>query len=246
MTVTHLDASRYDAILFDLDGTLIETDNRWAKQLGHWLAPLNKMFPRWDTVALAHTLVTSIEMPGNYAVSAFERLGLVRFVHRIGDRVRRSKGLATQGDHEAVAGSRELVETLADRFKLAVVTTRARPEAHAFIDQLKLTRYFPVIITRQDVLRMKPNPEPLLKAAARLGVSPKRCIMVGDTTMDMRSARRAGALAVGVLSGFGTRRELVRGGAQLLLETAAELLPLLVENSASKPGPTSVLDQPLD
>jgi phosphoglycolate phosphatase len=57
--------------------------------------------------------------------------------------------------------------------------------------------------------------------------------MVGDTSMDMRSARRAGALAVGVLSGFGTRREMVRGGAQIILETAAELLPLLSAEAAS-------------
>jgi phosphoglycolate phosphatase len=233
MTVQRIDADQYDAILFDLDGTLIETDNRWAKQLADKLAPINKVLPRLDTVALSHALVTSIEMPGNYAISAVEHLGLGKHLHKLSDRVRRSKGLATQGDHEVVAGTLELIEALAGRFHLAVVTTRARREAHAFIDQLDLVRYFPVVITRQDVIRMKPNPEPLIKAAVLLGVSAERCIMVGDTSMDMRSARRAGALAVGVLSGFGTRREMVRGGAQIILETAAELLPLLSAEAAS-------------
>ena len=50
---------------------------------------------------------------------------------------------------------------------------------------------------------MKPHPEPVRKAALRLGVSVQHCLMVGDTTMDMAAARRAGAWAVGVLSGLG-------------------------------------------
>lgn len=227
MTNQPISADRYDAILFDLDGTLVETDNRWADQLARRLAPLKRLFPRLDTTTLSHTLVTSIEMPGNYVVSAIEHLGLSPYIHKISDRVRRSKGLATHDDSELVVGSLEMLDALAGRFKLAVVTTRARREAFGIIDQLGLARFFPVVITRQDVLRMKPHPEPIRKAASLLGVSPTSCIMVGDTSMDMRSARRAGALSVGVLTGFGTQRELQRGGAELILETAPELLELL-------------------
>ncbi len=227
MTVHQIDASRYDAILFDLDGTLIETDNRWAEQLAQRLQWIRRLRPTTDVEALSHALVMSIETPGNYVVSLLERLGLARYLNGIGDRIRRSKGLATQEGHEVVAGSLALLEALQQRFQLAVVTTRARPEAHAFVTGLDMERFFPVVITRQDVLRMKPHPEPLLRAAALLGVSSTRCIMVGDTSMDMRSARRAGALAVGVLSGFGTRAELERGGAQIILDKAADLAALL-------------------
>jgi phosphoglycolate phosphatase-like HAD superfamily hydrolase len=223
----HLDASLYDAVLFDLDGTLVETDNRWAKQLESRLAWLKRVSPRTDLETLSHTLVMSIETPGNYVIAALERLHLAKYLSGISDHVRRSKGLATQEGHEIVAGSVVLLDSLQKRFRLAVVTTRARPEARAFIEGLGLARFFPVVITRQDVLRMKPHPEPLLKAAAQLGVSSTRCIMVGDTSMDMHSARRAGALAVGVLSGFGTRRELERSGAQVILPFAADLEGLL-------------------
>jgi phosphoglycolate phosphatase-like HAD superfamily hydrolase len=51
--------------------------------------------------------------------------------------------------------------------------------------------------------------------------------MVGDTTVDIRAARRAGAWAIGVLCGFGEAKELKRAGAHLLLDSPADLLPLL-------------------
>ena len=57
--------------------------------------------------------------------------------------------------------------------------------------------------------------------------------MIGDTTMDVRAGRRAGALAVGVLSGVGTRQELVRAGADLILERAEQLLDYLPQASKS-------------
>jgi len=220
---------RIEAVLLDLDGTLVETDNRWAAQLAERLEPLKRLFKRLDTDTLARSLVMSVEMPANYAVSVMERLGLTKAMRGLADRVRRSKGLATQRQSETVEGTLRLLEALKGHYKLAVVTTRARPEAHAFVDSLGLRAYFPVVITRQDVFRMKPHPDPVLRAAEGLGVPPERCAMVGDTTMDVRAARRAGAYAVAVLSGFGSRRELERAKPHLLLNTAVELLEHLPE-----------------
>ena len=216
-----------EAVLLDLDGTLVETDNRWAADLGERLAPLRKVLPWVNTDALARSLVMSVEMPANYAVSIIEHLGLGKAIQGIGDHIRRSKGLATQKGSERVAGTDRLLRTLQGRYALAVVTTRARPEAHAFIEELGLSAYFPVVITRQDVFYMKPHPDPVLRAAEGLGIPPERCAMVGDTTMDVRAARRAGAFAVAVLSGFGSRKELERAKADLILDTAVELLAYL-------------------
>lgn len=215
------------AILFDLDGTLIETDNRWVAILEQKLAPLKRLAPRLDTHALARKLVMASETPTNYVLSLIEHLGLSSSFFGLTDRLRRSKGLATREDAELVEGSAELLEALEGRFGLAVVTTRARPEAYAFIQHAGIARFFPVVVTRQDVLRMKPHPEPVRKAAALLGVRPEECLMIGDTVPDIRAARRAGALAVGVLSGFGEKTELERAGAHLILERAAQILDYL-------------------
>lgn len=222
-----------DAILLDLDGTLVETHNRWPEMVAQRLAPLEHLFRRLripirlDTEALARKLVMGIEMPANYAISIVEHLGLDSNLMGLGDRIRRSKGLATRNESLLLLGSQRLLETLQGHYALAVVTTRARPEAHAFLAESRLDRFFEVVVTRQDVFRMKPHPAPILRAAEGLGVAPDRCLMVGDTSMDMRAARRAGAVAVGVLSGMCTREELERGGAHLILDRAVELLPYL-------------------
>ncbi len=215
------------AILFDLDGTLIETDNRWARIAAEKLAPLQCVIPRLDPVALGRKLVMASEAPVNYLMSFLEHLGLGSGFFGLTDLVRRSRGVATRDSAVLVQGTLELLGTLWKQYKMAVVTTRARPEARSFIERAGLQHYLPVVVTRQDVVCMKPNPEPVHKAASWLGVAAERCLMVGDTAMDVYAARRAGAYAVGVLSGFGERRELEQAGAHLVLDYAAQLLDYL-------------------
>ena len=222
--VEDLHLSSVEAILFDLDGTLVETDNRWAGAIAEKLAPLRRVFPGLDTTFWGRRIVMAIETPSNYVVSICEHLGVGSDFFGLADRFRRSKGLATKSGGMVVEGTLELLEALAGKYKLAVVTTRARPEAHAFIEQLGCERFFPVVVTRQDTFRMKPHPEPVRAAACLLDVAPSRCLLVGDTIMDIRAAKRAGAIAVGVLSGFGERKELERAGADLILDRAAQLL----------------------
>lgn len=229
MTNTYPWLRSIEAVLFDLDGTLIETDNRWAAIFAHRLEPLKRIAPRLDTAALGRSLVMAVETPANYAITLVEHLGLRSSFFGLADRVRRSKGIATKEAAALVEGSKALLEYLQPRYKLAVVTTRARPEASAFVNLAGLGRFFPVVVTREDVWRMKPHPAPIRKAAAMLSVAPERCLMVGDTTMYILAARRAGAYALGVLSGFGERRELERAGAHIILDHAALLLTLLGE-----------------
>jgi len=213
-----------EAILLDLDGTLIETDDRWVALLATKLAWLKRIMPRLDVEALARSLVTASDVPANYAMSALEHLGIGSGFFGLADRVRRAKGLATRDASELVPGSRHLLSELKGRLKLAVVTTRARAETTAFIQRAQLEDCFQAVVTRQDVLRMKPHPEPVRKAAALLNVPPEACAMVGDTTADIRAAKRAGAFAVAVLSGFGLRAELEKAGADLVLPRAELLL----------------------
>ncbi len=84
-----------------------------------------------------------------------------------------------------------------------------------------------IVAAREDTRRLKPHPEPILFAAQKLNVPVDRCLMVGDTTVDMEAARAAGAWAVGVLCGFGEQGELKRAGADVILETTADLTGVL-------------------
>ncbi|MGM0399763.1 MAG: HAD family hydrolase [Chloroflexota bacterium] len=215
------------AILFDLDGTLVKTENRWAAIFGRWLKPLRRLFPDLDTDRWGRRLMMTVENPSTYLLSVLERVGVGSSFFGLADLVRKSKGLATQGDSLMVEGTEELLAALEGGYTLGIVTTRARPEALDFLQRMQYQDLFSVVITRQDVFRLKPHPAPVREAIDRLDITPQHCIMVGDTTLDVRSARRAGAYAVGVLSGFDHRDELERAGAHLILERAAQLLDYL-------------------
>ncbi len=215
---------RIDAVLFDLDGTLIESDDHWVEKVAARLAFVRHLPFHPNPTALARWLVMAGETPSNYALLAMEHLGLGTSFFGLADRLRRSRGLATRDRAPIVAGSDVLLRTLAARYRLAVVTTRARAEAMAFLECGGLGPFFEAVITRQEVLRLKPHPEPIRAAARLLNTVPERCLMIGDTVNDVLAARRAGAYAIGVLSGFGTRYELERAGADLILDRAADLL----------------------
>ena len=227
MTQHRFPVDSIEAVLFDLDGTLIETDNRWAEIVAGKLEPLARLLPGLDTDALGRSLVMGMETPANYVVSLFEHLGLGSSFLGLADRIRQSKGLATRSASVLIEGTRALLEALVGHYRLAVVTTRARPETYAFLGSAQCEDFFSAVVTRRDVLRMKPHPDPVRKAARLLGVATQRCLMVGDTVMDIRSARRAGSHTVGVLSGFGMRGELARAGADLILDRAVQLLDYL-------------------
>ena len=125
-----------------------------------------------------------------------------------------------------VNGSMEMLRDLdLQGFKLGVVTSRSREDASAFLAQQGLGDLIWVVITRDDVRRLKPHPMSVEKAAARLGLSPEQCVMVGDTNLDIRAARLAGASSVGVLCGFGTQRDL--RDADLVLASPSELTMVL-------------------
>jgi HAD superfamily hydrolase (TIGR01549 family) len=131
------------------------------------------------------------------------------------------------GAYRLVAGVTEMLDNLAARYPLAVVTTRSRRRAHVMLDDAALTRHFHAITARDDTRRIKPHPEPVERMAAQLGVAPANCLMVGDTTADVLSAKAAGAQAVGVLCGFGREADLVRAGADRILLSTAEISALL-------------------
>ena len=120
------------------------------------------------------------------------------------------------------------------RYPLAVVSARDEAGTLTFMEQYELYSYFSTIVTSQTCIYTKPFPDPILWAAEKMGVAAENCLMVGDTTVDMRAGKAAGAQTVGVLCGFGTERELRRAGADLIIKSTHELLDLLKNENISQ------------
>jgi HAD superfamily hydrolase (TIGR01549 family) len=214
-----------EGIIFDLDGTLLALRAAPGAELARLLGRLPGI-ARPDE--LARRLWVLSETPTNYAMLLLGRARLERHLSHWIAMARRMKGIAGQEGLVAVAGAADAVASLADRFALAVVTSRGRRDAAAFLDRSGLAPHFRVVVTRDDVWRLKPHPAPLRKAASALGLPVERTLLVGDMSVDMRSARRGGAIAVGVASGFSTKEELQRAGADWVLDSVRDLPHLIL------------------
>lgn len=211
------------AILFDLDGTLIAAHPRDMTRPAQKLGFLKPIAPGGDVARLLRHLILWSEIPSNYLLACGERLGLDSENNRLINWLRHLKGVSVPKRSELVTGARETLDALQGRYRLGVVTSRCRRTANNLLRQHQIDPYFAAIATREDTWLLKPHPAPVRYAAKLLGVSPSACAMVGDTPMDMRAAKGAGAIAIGVLTGFGEEDDLRRAGADIVLPNVTTL-----------------------
>ncbi len=215
-------AGRIAAVLFDLDGTLMDTDDQMTERVGRWLSRLH--LPHAER--LARRLVMLFESPVNGLVTLLDRLGLDKPLLDLLQRLGHGRKPHRRVFH-IIPGAAEMLAGLRGRYRLGVVTTRSETEAEAFIAQHQLQDIFEFVIGRTSTRRLKPHPEPVRLASLQMDIPVERCLMVGDTTMDIRSAVAAGAPAAGVLCGYGTRKELEQAGATVVVEHITDLAALL-------------------
>ncbi len=212
--------------LFDLDGTLID--------MGDWIiakiaARFSLLGERWAR-ALARKMVIYSDVPLNKLAGLLRRIDREEWLSTIHSWFSRDQ----LPIFPLIPGVQPLLAYLAERRPLAVVTSRSQEDAEEFLATYGLTNLIPLVISEETVLRLKPHPEPVLTALRELDLYPEQCAMVGDMSVDMQAAQAAGVWAVGVLCGLGRREELERAGAQLILETTADLLPLLQGGEAPR------------
>jgi phosphoglycolate phosphatase-like HAD superfamily hydrolase len=222
-----LDRTQIRALCFDIDGTLSDTDDQFVENLVRFFSPLRFINPDYDPRPLARKIVMKTETPGNYIFGMTDRLGLDQVITTISDYVYR-KGLG-KSDKQflIIPGIEEMLASLQSRYKMAVVSARRERSSRLFIDQFDLSHYFDCIATAQTCKYTKPYPDPILWAAEEMGVAPNECLMIGDTTVDILAAVAAGAQSVGVLCGFGEEDELIKAGANYILETTSMLPEIL-------------------
>jgi phosphoglycolate phosphatase-like HAD superfamily hydrolase len=215
--------ARIKAILFDLDGTLIDTDDALIESIARKLEPATRLVRLGDPRGFIRRVLLAAEGPVNGVIAMMDSVGLDDNVLSLGDRLRRLRGMRVRGHFVPVDGAARVIRSLHGSYRLGIITTRSRADAFAFLRQFDLEDLLEVVATREDTRRLKPDPEPIHYAVDLLGLPPAQCAMVGDTAVDMRSAKAAGAYAVGVLCGFGQREELLRAGADLVLENTSDL-----------------------
>ena len=223
-----LDVSRIRALCFDVDGTLSDSDNVYAAQYTLWLRRIPFV---QHPDHLARRLVMWLESPGSMVMSLSDRVGLdglaipaVDWFYRTFPR----KGMK----YLVVAGVREMLPRLKQHYPVAAISARDERNTMAFLENCNLLQYFDVVMTALSARHTKPYPDPILLAAKKMGVAPENCVMIGDTTVDVRAGKSAGAQTVSVLCGFGEEPELRRLNPDLILQTTADVESILLGGSA--------------
>lgn len=179
----------FDALLFDLDGTLIDTETvalqtgmQAFAAMGH---PVDKIFMQR---LVGVDLPTAAGIIGA-ALPALDQKGLQALWHN-------AFVAAINQDLPLKPGALALLS--ARHRPMAIVTSSGRDEAHHKLRLTGLDVFFDTVVTLADVTAPKPAPDPYLLAAERLGVAPGRCLVFEDSETGAEAAHRAGCIVVQV------------------------------------------------
>ena len=221
-----LDIPRIKALCFDVDGTLSDTDDLYASKIADLLPRV--LFP--DPMHTARRLVMWVESPGNALLGFADTIGMDDEMMAFIDWMNRHRQNPLK-KFILVPGVDDMLAHMQGHYPMAVVSARDEKSTMRFLTQFDLCKYFDVIMTGLSAPHTKPYPDPILLAAQKMGVRPEECLMIGDTTVDIRAGKAAGAQALGVLCGFGEDHELRQLGADHILKSTSDLPELFVEKT---------------
>jgi phosphoglycolate phosphatase len=214
----------FKAILFDLDGTLLDTLEDIADSANRVLAgrglPTHPVDAYREAVGQgARQLIVNI-LPDADRDTDTIRTCLDDFLGGYGQNWNKKT--------KPYAGVRELLDALKTRgIKLAVLSNKPAEFTVKCVNELLPGWTFDAIIGASDDMPNKPDPAGAVEVARRLNIAPEEILFVGDSGIDMRTAVAAGMFAVGALWGFRGRDELLREGAKVLVNHPREILKLI-------------------
>jgi len=214
----------YKAVIFDLDGTLLDTlkdlalsMNRTLEALGlpqHPLDAYRYFVGEGATILVTRALPESMRSPEK--IEEARELFFRDYARHWMDNTGPYPGIP------------ELIEALAGRdLALGVLSNKPHDFTVACVERFLEPERFRAVWGERRGIPRKPDPAGALAMAEQLGASPEECIYVGDTAIDMKTATGAGMFPVGVLWGFRDEAELKDSGAKELISEADQLLDLL-------------------
>jgi len=218
-----------EAVIFDLDGTLSSFNLDYKALRGEVREYLMR-------VGVPASLLTVNE-------SIFEMMKKVELYMKNNGKPAqafqsaqsKSLALAEKYELEAAAqanllpGALEALKELKKmNLKMGLCTTSSESAAHYILNRFKIMDYFTVVIPRNKVKRVKPDTEQFDMALKTLGSDAANTVIVGDSTVDMESAKQLKAIAVALPTGYSTEKQLMNNGANYLI-TALPDLPILIK-----------------
>jgi phosphoglycolate phosphatase len=206
---------RFDLVVFDWDGTLINSTATIARSIQRAAADLDLRVPDFETAS--HVIGLGLRDALARAVPDLPPERATEFAARY-----RYHYLATEESLELFSGIRELLAWLAAKKMLAIATGKTQAGLARALDATALRPHFSA--TRcADQTVPKPHPAMLLELGQELGVAVERILMIGDTTHDLQMAQAAGAHGIGVTYGAHPRAQLAALAPLALIDSVDDL-----------------------
>lgn len=215
---------KYQAVIFDLDGTLLNTQrdiadaaNRALVSQGLPAHPLDKY--REFVGSGVRTLMMRALPPGRRDEATLA--GCI-------ESFRQAYARGWDGHSHPYPGIPALLNALAEsRIRLAVLSNKPHHFTSLCVEKLLPEWKFDRVLGQREGIPHKPDPTGALEIAEGLGLSSPQCVYVGDSGIDMETARTAEMYAVGVTWGFRPREELLEHGAQTVIDQPGQLLRIV-------------------
>ena len=187
-------------ILFDLDGTLIDSTEAILESFHNSYKIYNRQSPNDEDIKalIGHPLDVM------YTELGIEEDKVWDFVNTYKEHYRLISRQKTVMLPRAV----EAIELASKYFQLGIVTTKTGRYSQELLEHFNLMHHFEVLIGREHVENPKPHAEPILKAIESLTCKADECWMIGDTRLDLGSANNAKVKSIGVLSGYDNHEQL--------------------------------------
>ena len=181
------------AVLFDLDGTLIETEYETFQFYQEWLKKHKGII-----IPDASFKYKAGVKSDKFFNDALTPQQLERFDYQALVDLKREKFNTEMARYaNPVLGGRQLIARLYDDgLRLAIVSQNERRMVDSVVDWMKIRNFFEIILSMDDIVHKKPDPQCYILAAQRLNVSPAKCVVIEDSFDGIRSAKNAGMYCI--------------------------------------------------
>ncbi|MHC4843005.1 MAG: HAD family hydrolase [Planctomycetota bacterium] len=217
-------AINFQAVLFDLDGTLLDTLKDLADAMNVALEQLG--FPVHPVEAYNYFVGDGIRCEAERALPD---------EHCDDETIERCVAMARQEYDRCWAdntrpypGIPDMLDEIQRRdLPMTILSNKPDDFVQVMVKKLLPSWEFQIVLGLKDSIGRKPDPGAAIKIASQLQIAPKDFLYLGDTNTDMQTATRAGMYAVGALWGFRDEEELISNGAQVIVKEPQEIIGLL-------------------
>jgi phosphoglycolate phosphatase len=213
-------------IIFDFDGTLAQLNIDFSRMRQEVLKLVSGYRVPLPPNGLRDLFILEMITAGAGLVSQYQPGKEAEFIERAHALITAIEIKAARGG-ALFDGTRNMLTALQrEGVKSGVITRNCLAAVQTLFPDID--QYTQVVITREQTLHIKPHPGHLMTALDILNVAAGQAAMVGDHPMDIQTGKDAGAFTIGVLTGYSRREALEQAGADMVLDTATDILAILV------------------